>query len=221
MIDPVKPKRKYASTRRAGQAADTRALVIAAARTAFIEAGWAGTTIAGVARAAGVSSETIYAVFGTKQALLLAAVERAVRRAEPDVALLDQAGPKAVVAAPSQREQLALFARDITDVLGNVAELMAVVRSAAASDATLEALYQNLHAGRRRNLGFVARALAQSGPLRAGFDAEAATAMLWRLASPDLFLLLTKTEGLSTQDYAAWLAATLEATLLPDQPAAS
>lgn len=215
MVDPVKPKRKYASTRRAGQAAETREAVIAAARTQFISAGWAGTTVAGVARAAGVSNETIYAVFGTKQALLLAAVERAVRRAEPDVALLNQAGPQSVARAKDQRAQLALFARDITSVLENVAELMGVVRSAAASDATLESLYRGLHDGRRRNLTFVTRALLQAGPLCPGVDADAATDMLWRLASPELYLLMTKVEGLSAESYAAWLATTLEATLLP------
>ncbi len=216
MVDAVKPKRKYASTRRAGQAADTRATVIAAARAQFIAAGWAGTTIAGVARAAGVSNETIYAVFGSKQALLLAVVERAVRRAEPDTALVDQAGPQAVAAAREQRAQLALFASDITDVLGNVAELMAVVRSAAEGDAALEGLYRNLHDGRRRNLAFVARALLAAGSLRAGMDAEAATATLWRLASPELFLLMTKLEGQSREQYAAWLGATLAAALLQD-----
>lgn len=216
MVDAVKPKRKYASTRRAGQAADTREAVIAAARAQFIAAGWAGTTIAGVARAAGVSSETIYAVFGSKQALLLAVVERAVRRAEPDVALLDQAGPKSVLAATDQRTQLAMFASDITEVLGNVADLMAVVRSAAAADTALEGLYRNLHEGRRRNLASVARALLAVGPLRGNLDADAATATLWRLASPELFLLMTKLEGLSGERYAAWLTSTLQAVLLPD-----
>lgn len=216
MVDAVKPKRKYASTRRAGQAADTRDAVITAARAQFIATGWASTTIAGVARAAGVSSETIYAVFGSKQALLLAVVERAVRRAEPDTALLDQAGPQSVAAAKDQRTQLALFAADIAEVLGHVADLMAVVRSAAEGDPALGGLYRSLHGGRRRNLAFVARAVLAAGPLRGGMDAAVATDMLWRLASPELFLLMTKVEGLSSERYAAWLASTLEATLLPD-----
>jgi AcrR family transcriptional regulator len=213
---PVKPKRKYASPRRAGQAAGTREAVIVAARAQFIDAGWQGTTIAGIARAAGVSSETVYAVFGTKQAVLLAVVEHAVRRARPNVPLLDQDGPQAVAAAVDQRTQIGLFATDIAGVLGNVAELIAVVRTAAATDPALQALYASLHEGRRRNLEFVARALLKTGLLRPGLDAPAATATLWRLASPELFLLMTQVEGLSADRYAAWLAGTLEATLLPD-----
>lgn len=216
MIEPVKQKRKYASTRRAGQAADTRDMVIAAARAQFIEAGWQATTIAGVARAAKVSVETIYAVFGTKPALLLAVVETAVRREAPKVPLLDQAGPQAVAAESDQRRQIGLFAEDITGVLGNVAELMAVVRAASASDPALRTVYEGLHDGRRRNLEFVAKALLQAGPLRPGIDATAATAILWRLASPELFLLITQVEGLTADRYAAWLAGMVETALLPD-----
>jgi AcrR family transcriptional regulator len=214
MTEPVKPKRKYASTRRADQAADTRETVIAAARQQFIAAGWQGTTIAGVARAAGVSNETIYAVFGNKQALLRAVLERAVRRTEPAVPLLEQAGPQAIAAAGDQRAQITLFAEDITGVLGNVAELMAVVRMAATTDAELAALYRSLHDGRRRNLAFVAKALLDKGPLRHGMDGEAATALLWRLASPELFLLMTETEGITRTAYADWLATALADALL-------
>ena len=216
MTEPVKQKRRYASTRRAGQAADTRDMVIAAARKQFIEAGWQGTTIAGVARGAKLSVETIYAVFGTKPALLLAVIEKAVRRDAPSVPLLDQGGPRAIAAERDQRRQIGLFAKDITGVLGSVAELMAVVRTAAASDPALRTVYQSLHEGRRRNLAFVAEALLQAGPLRPGIDAAAATALLWRLASPELFLLITQVEGLTPADYAAWLADMVEAALLPD-----
>lgn len=216
MTEPVKRKRKYASTRRAGQAADTRDMVIAAARRQFIEAGWQATTIAGVARTAKVSVETIYAVFGNKPALLQAVIERAVRRDAPSVPLLEQPGPQAVVGGGDQRRIIGLFANDITGVLGNVAELMAVVRTAATSDVALNEVYEGLHQGRRRNLEFVARALLQAGPLRGGIDATAATAILWRLASPELFLLITQVEGLSSAGYAAWLAGMVEVALLPD-----
>ena len=214
MTEAVKPKRKYASTRRAGQAADTRDAVIAAARQQFIALGWQGTTIAGVARVAGVSNETIYAVFGNKQALLRAVLERAVRRTEPEVPLLRQAGPRAVVEAPDQRAQIAVFAKDIAGVLSSVAELMAVVRMAAATDPELAVLYRGLHEGRRRNLAFVTKALLDKGPLRHGMDATAATAQLWRLASPELFMLMTETEGNTVAAYTRWLTETLMDVLL-------
>lgn len=197
MVGTVKPKRKYASPRRDGQAADTRDAVVAAARAQFLDNGWQGTTIAGIARQAGVSNETIYAVFGNKQAVLRAVVERAVRRDAPDTPLLEQAGPQAVARAKDQRAQIDLFAHDIARVLDSVAGLMAVIRSAAGTDADLAGLYHGLHEGRRRNLAFVATTLSKAGPLRDGMDSAAATDILWRLASPELFLLLRQVEGLS------------------------
>ena len=214
MIDPVKPKRRYASARRNEQAADTRATIIAAARRLFVAAGWKATTIAGVAREAGVASETIYAAFSNKQGVLKAVIEATIRRSQPDVKLLEQPGPKAIAAAAGQREQLLLFARDIAEVLGGVAELMAVVRAAAETDPDMAGLYRGLHDGRRRNLGFVASALLARGPLRDGMDEAEATAILWRLASPELFVLLKQVEGLDVDGYAHWLAKVLQAAML-------
>ena len=214
MPGPVKPKRRYASKRRLEQAAGTRAAVIAAARRLFVETGWNATTIAAVARAAGVSSETIYSVFTSKQGLLVAVIEASIRRNQPESSLLDQPGPRAVAAATGHREQIALFARDITEVLGGVAPLMAVVQAAAAADPAMASLYRGLHEGRRRNLGFVATALLARGALKGGMNEADATLLLWRLASPELFLLLTDIEGLNSAAYTEWLASTLQATLL-------
>lgn len=215
MTDPVKPKRRYASKRRVEQAADTRAAIIAAARTLFVSTGWKATTIAGVARQAGVSSETIYAVFTNKEGLLSAVIEATLRRGQPDTPLLTQAGPQSVAAAQSQAEQITLFAHDIAGVLSGVADLMAVVRTAAETDPQMAALYRGLHDGRRRNLHFAAAALARLGRLRDGLSADAATEVLWRLASPELFLLLRDVEKLDQSQYAAWLTDSLGAILLP------
>lgn len=214
MAEPVNPKRRYESARRSAQAADTRGAVLDAARGLFVETGWQKTTIAAIARAAGVSAETIYAVFGSKTALLEALVALAIRGAQPQTPLLEQAGPRAIAAEPDQRRQLDIFARDIAQVLSRVAPLVAVVRSAAESDPQLSALYRQLHGGRRRNLEAVAEALLANGPLRENLDREAATGAIWRLASPELFLLLRDVDGLTTEAYADWLAATLAATLL-------
>lgn len=214
MVDAVKTKRKYDSGRRAAQAADTRNAVIAAARTQFINAGWQATTIAGIARAAGVSPETIYATFRNKQAILQAVVERAVRGSQPEQPLLEQAGPTAIRQAHDHDKQIELFAQDITRVLANVADVMAVVRTAAETDPALARLYATLHEGRRRNLGFVAATLAATGTLRNGMGEAEVTAHIWRLASPELYLLMTKVEGLTAEAYAEWLYDALTRQLL-------
>lgn len=60
------------------QAEQTRAAVLEAARLLFAELGWAGTSMRGVAREAGVAMETVYAGFGSKRDLLAAVMDVAV-----------------------------------------------------------------------------------------------------------------------------------------------
>ena len=56
-------------------APDTRAAILDAARSAFAEKGFAGTTIRAVAAAAGVDAALVHHYFGTKDDLFLAAME--------------------------------------------------------------------------------------------------------------------------------------------------
>src|SRR5215207_7467448 len=80
MADPVKTSRRsYHAPRRAEAAAQTRASILRAAKDRFEHAGWAGTTIAGIAADASVSPKTIEATFGTKATLLTAVVDYAIR----------------------------------------------------------------------------------------------------------------------------------------------
>ena len=170
--------------------------------------------MATIAREASVSQETVYAVFGNKRALIQVLVQSAVRGASPDVPLLQQTVPRAIGAASDQSTQISLFAGDIVEVLERVAPLVAVVREAARAEPELEQLYRNLHAGRRRNLAFVAEALASRGPLRGGMGTEEATAIVWRLTSPEMFTLSRNVEGLSAADYRQWLESSLRRLLL-------
>lgn len=56
-------------------APDTRASILAAARTSFADKGYAGTTIRGIAASASVDAALVHHYFGTKDDLFLAAME--------------------------------------------------------------------------------------------------------------------------------------------------
>jgi AcrR family transcriptional regulator len=60
---------------REAQADRTRQLIGDAARAAFLESGWAGTSVRSVAAVAGVSEATVYAVYGSKAGLARSLVE--------------------------------------------------------------------------------------------------------------------------------------------------
>lgn len=211
----VKPKRRYQSEKRQAQARQTRTGILEAAHREFVANGWERTTIAAIAAGAGVSPETVYAAFSNKRTILRDLVRATTRGAEPDVPLIDQERQRAVREEIDPRQQIALFAASVTDVLKRIAPLMDVIRIAAASDSELAELHAELHRGRHRNLGRFAASLAAHGPLAAGIDEQTATDQIWRLASPELFLLMTRVERLSAEQFAVWLENTLAVLLLP------
>ena len=71
MTNLKKTKRRYNSKRRQAQARETRRQITEAARMLFTERGYSGATIEAIAQEAGVATETVYAVFGNKRAILV------------------------------------------------------------------------------------------------------------------------------------------------------
>src|SRR3954447_16564331 len=76
-------KRGYRAPVREAQAARTRARIVEAARTLLVRRGMAATTIAALAREAGCSPQTVYAVFRSKAGRLLALRARVEAGAAP------------------------------------------------------------------------------------------------------------------------------------------
>ena len=206
----VKP-RSYRSERRREQAEETRQQVLDAAARLFEERGYEGASIAAIAEEARVSQETIYARFRNKRTLLGELVRSAVRGDDP-APVPEQEGPRRIVAANDQREQLRLFADDIVLRLERAAPLVAVVSGAARSEPELAALLARLHADRLKNLRVLVDALALNGPLRLRSDEALET--VWALTSPELHQLLTRVRGWTRRRYHDWLADSLAELLL-------
>ncbi len=189
---------------------------MATARELFLERGYPATTIAAVARRAGVSADTVYSVFGSKSTLLKEVLDVVIGGDDAQVALLDRAGPQAVRAEPDQRRQLEMFATGITDQLERVRPMDDILRSAAAVDAAAADLRADLQLRQRReSMRTVVAWIAARGPLRDGLSQEDAAAVVWTLTSSEVHLMLRDTWGWSRGRYAQWLQNTLTATLLP------
>jgi AcrR family transcriptional regulator len=209
--EDVKPRRPYRSERRREQAEETRERVLAAAGRLFAERGYESATIAAIAAEAGVAPETVYAGFRNKRTLLGEAIRRAVRGGD-ELPVPHQQGPRAVVAATDQREQLRLFAADISLRLERAAPLVGVVTAASRTEPELAGLLAKLHGERLENLRSFVDALSANGPLR--LEPEPALDTVWALASPDLHQLLTRSRGWTRERYSGWLADSLVAILL-------
>jgi AcrR family transcriptional regulator len=215
MPHPKRAKRRYDSTGRQAQARATRLRIIEAARRLFAERGYVGATIESIARAADVATETVFAAFGNKRAILAALIDVSVGGDDQMVPLLQRPGPRAVLREPDPVRQVHLFADDITAILARVAPLFEILRMAAKTEPEIADLLRQLLSGRRRNLSTFVRHLSSHGPLRGDLGHEQATDLVWAIASPELYSLLTVDRGWSPARFAQWLGDTLASLLLP------
>lgn len=207
-------KRRYRSPRRDAAAAATRARIREAATAAFVEHGYAATTLREVARRAGVGERTLYDSFGGKSGLFSHALDVAVAGDEEPVPVAER--PEVLAAGREADAALALERMvDYTvGLLERAGDLIMVSVEAAGADPDMRAAARaGSEATHRVQLEF-ARALARTGSLRPAVDAETAADVLYTLLSPHTHQLLRRHRGWSVERYRRWLHATVRAQLL-------
>jgi AcrR family transcriptional regulator len=212
-----KVKRAYRSPLRAEQSRQTRRRILTAARGLFFERGYPATSIEAIATAANVSADTVYAVFASKRNLLKQLMNTVVGGDDADVKVVDRPEPQSVRQERDQRVQLAAFATGIARRIEATRPLDDILRSAAAVDAEVGTLRDDLQLRQRRSaMTTVAEWLAANGPLRNGISVSDAGSIIWTLTSPEVHRLLRDGSGWSQERFACWLEDTLVRTLLPD-----
>lgn len=213
MADDVKGRRRYHSPLRAEQADGTRRRVLAAARDLFLARGYAGTTVAAVARAAGVSPDTIYVSLGGKQGLLEGVLSLA--RSDPeDPAQRDQQHRRDQVGAltdPHQR--LRRLVELSCETLARTSPLHAALRGAAdghpfAAELRTRLLGIRLQVQTRNLQTYLGTSL------RPGLTVKQAAERYSALLSPELYHLLTVEHRWTTRGYTSWVAELLDHDLL-------
>lgn len=204
--DQSPARRTYRSPRREQQAAETRAVVLAAATRLFGERGWAATGMRDVAREAGVSVETVYAHFKAKADLLMAAIDVAVVGDAAPVPL-DERTEFAVLGEGSRAQRARAAAHLAADVNRRTVGVNLALREAASSDDALDRLMRQREEGRRRNV-------AEAAALVAGHEVtDDQVDALWAVVDVGVFRMLTDLRGWSGEQYEAWLADMLDRLL--------
>ena len=199
-------KRGYDNSRRTQAARLTRAKVLAAAREHFLQAGYHGTTIAALARAAQVSPQTIYNTFGGKAEVLKAVYDTLLAGDDEPIAMNDR--PEMIHVrtrndAPETLRAYAAFARMLVERTGPL--LGVVLAEGAGSDAELSAFLATIDRERRFGNTGVVRHIQEHFGL-GGVDPERAIDLVWTLTSPEIADRLIRRCGWSADDYQRWLA---------------
>ena len=216
MSHDVKTRRRYDSPHRREQAAETRRKIIAAAQPRFLGLGYAGTTMAAVARDAGVVVETVYRSFGSKVALFGAVVEAAlaggVERAE--VPVEERPAIAAIIAETDPVRQVALYAATQPGIHRRAGPLLRAVHDAAALDPEVARVWKELEGQRYAGQARMAGLLASRGELREGLSVETATDLIWTLTSLAVHDLFVVERRWTSEQYEAWLTDALTRDLL-------
>jgi AcrR family transcriptional regulator len=215
MVGGVKPgskssRRAYHSPLRADQAQQTRRRVLEAARQLFVERGYAGTTVAVVADAAGVSPETIYLSLGGKRGLLEGVMDIT---GPHDTAADDDKWWSMVDELPTASARLDKMVEFSCRILARTRPIHAIIRGASDSEAFAAAFGRRLLEERLANQTERIRRYLDED-LRRGLSASEAGERYCALASPELYYLLTVELGWTATQHRRWLTRLMRAELL-------
>ena len=213
MSDRRKETREYRSSLRAAGAARTRAAVLDAAAASFAGRGWAGTTITAVAAAASVSPKTVEAVWGTKAALLAAAVDYAIRGDVEPAEMPQRPAVAAMRAAPDATAFLDLHARHIRTVNARSAGVAWAVEQAAAEPAVAP-LWERMNGNRAFAVRFAATELLAKPGRRSRLRRREVEATFWTAIDWSTYRTLTRFAGLDDDAFESWLRGLYRAVFL-------
>jgi AcrR family transcriptional regulator len=209
------PKRRgYDSPLRREQAAITKTRILDAAQELFEERGYAATSIAAIAKLAGVSQRTVYLAFETKAELLRALWNARLRGGEDAPPVAQLARYTEVLAEPDPARKLELNAHHAVAVKQRIGALHEVIRAGASVDPDVGALWDRIQTEFRENQRGIVAGIADQSALKDGLDVERAADILWTVNHGDLWQHLVVRRGWSPEEFEHWLSDAFKTLLL-------
>ena len=209
-------RRAYDNRARLEQSKQTRQAILDAARRQMLERGYRATTVADIARRAGVHVDTVYTLVGRKPLLLREIIEQAISGADEAIPAGRRDYVAAIRAEPDARRKLAIYARALREIHGRLAPLLLALRDASTTEPDARAVWDEISERRARNMRELAKDLKSAGGIRAGLSIAQAADTIWVTNSAEVYVLLTADRGWSPHRYERWLVDTWSRLLLPD-----
>jgi AcrR family transcriptional regulator len=202
--------RTYSNDARRAEASKTRRRILDAARRLFAEHGYAATSVAGIARTANVSTQTVYNSVGSKRDLLTALLELTMRLGASPIR------QRRIAESADPHEVIALTTRLRRRMMEGAGDIVRFTAAAAGADAEVRAAYVEGQARSRAGLGRVVSRLAALGALRRDLDVERATDAAYTALHHALWTRLVDECGWSADEAERWFTDVLMAVLLED-----
>ena len=200
-------------TLRDRQAEHARWLIVRAAIDLFVERGYVGTTMDDIAERAAVARRTIYNQFGSKAALLIAAInDRAVGSEERS----QDSDQEAVRQLDRPDQIIRAFIRAHVGVARRSLPILEVTYEAAAVDEEVAHEYDRNEETRYEMQQLLIQILSEKGLLRTDVSIDYLKRGFWLLAGPSMLIAATRA-GWDIDTYARWLEDTVTGLLIDRQ----
>jgi AcrR family transcriptional regulator len=188
--------------------------VVDAARTLFLERGYAATTIDAISERAEVPAPTIYRLFSSKLGILKTLLDTSIAGDEQPVEVQQRPDVASLFNERDPHKLLAGFAGVSTAINVRTNDVYRVLASASASDPAAAELLGELNQQRAQGQSRIARSLARAKALKPGLRERDAADLIHALMSPEMYRLLVGDRGWTVERYRQWLTATLTDQLL-------
>lgn len=175
--------------------------MVEAAAESFASIGYAATTMEAVAKASGMSVQSVYFGFHSKANLLEATLQRALAPSPRRVADRD----------PDQA--LGQLVDDAVVGLQESGPLALAAATAAVGDGAVAAVWERVERQRARAATDLVGRLRERRPLAPGVTQRRVSDVVYALLSPQLFTVLVRERGWTTKRYAAWVADSISRAL--------
>jgi AcrR family transcriptional regulator len=213
-VNKPRPPRRYRSPVRAEGAMRTRQAIVSTATRLFIERGYAATSLADIATAAGVARPTVFAAFGSKAALLRQVLDEALAGDDAPVPVAQRPWFRPVWEAATPAAVLDAYAEVCVVIARRAAVLFETVRRAADDAAESAEMWKTLQHNRRLGAKMVVEQVMKVGSLKPRLDPATAIDILWTFNDPAQYAALVLDRGWSERKFRRWLASTMCGALL-------
>jgi AcrR family transcriptional regulator len=169
----------------------------------FIEQGYGRTTMAEVARTAGVSVETVYAAFKNKATLLHRVWDITVGGDDKEIVFHERPEVVAIRAEPDLAKRFMLHATFSTATMRRIAPFLRALEGAAGSEPAAAEMLTEVGRQRLAGLSVMASESAKTGQL--AVSEEECRDVIWSFTDGTLWHRLVEERGWSDERYSTWL----------------
>ena len=206
-------KRPYQSPLRTDQARETRRRIRDAADALFLERGYIATSMDDIAKAAGVSRQTVFSAFGSKANVVKEAFDVRLAGDDEPLSLDERPETQRILEETDPRALLRAQADFFIVTTLRVLPLWPAMVAGAATDPACAEVMASLDRGRLEGPGQIVDVLAERGQLRRGLTRRKGKEAMYLLTNPNVIHDALE-RGWTVRELQRWLGECLAAVLL-------